>query len=280
MAEELAPRGLLDGVHRVLTPEYVEFDFVLAGLMSRFLAWVIDLLVVIGGTLASSMMISQVFALFPGLGQAVFFVAYFLIDWGYGIVTETVWSGQTLGKKALGLRVIQQSGVRIGFLQAVIRNLVRLVDRQPALFLVGPGFYLLGGAVAAFSQSQQRLGDMLAGTIVVRERRTRLPASIVRPAAESPFGTDPRWRSLLGRVSSEERELLVSAALRREELALEARLKLFAALSDRLQRELQIDKPEHLSDENLVIWVVSTLVSEQQKKRPGAPLRSTRRTLR
>lgn len=274
MAEAFQTRGLLDGVHRVTTPEYVEFDFVLAGLMSRFLAWLVDLLIVAALTVASVIVISQVLALFPGLGQAVIFISYFLIDWGYAIATETFWSGQTVGKRVLGLRVIQQSGVRIGFYQAVIRNLVRVVDRQPAIMLFGPGFYLLGGAVAAFSGSQQRLGDMLAGTVVVRERRTRLPASISRPAAESPFGADPRWRALLGRVSSEERELLVSAALRREELGAEARLKLFAALSDRLQRELSIEKPEHLSDENLVLWVVSTLVGEQQK-RPRAPLRST-----
>ncbi|HYV45669.1 MAG TPA: RDD family protein [Myxococcaceae bacterium] len=271
MAEEALP-PLLDGVHRVLTPEYVEFDFVLAGLMSRFLAWAIDLLIILGLTLATAMLVSNVFALFPGLGQAVMFVAFFLIDWGYGICTETFWSGQTVGKRALGLRVIQQSGVRIGFLQAVLRNLARLVDRQPAIFLVGPGLYLLGGAVAVFSGSGQRLGDMVAGTVVIRERRTRLPASIVRPAADSPFGADPRWRAALGRVSSEERELLISAALRREELANEARLKLFAALSDRLQRELSLEKPPHLSDENLVLWVVSTLVGEQQKK-PRAPLR-------
>ncbi|HEY8210108.1 MAG TPA: RDD family protein [Myxococcaceae bacterium] len=275
MAEELAPRGLLDGAHRVLTPEYVEFDFVLAGSMSRFLAWLLDLLIIIALTWTSGMLINSVFVLFPSLGVGVFWIAYFLIDWGYGIATETFWSGQTVGKRVLDLRVIQQSGVRIGFLQAVIRNLARLVDRQPAILLFGPGLYLLGGAVAAFSRSGQRLGDMLAGTVVVRERRTRLPASIIRPAAESPFGADPRWRALLGRVSSEERELLVSAALRREELGSEARLKLFAALSDRLQRELSIEKPQHLSDENLVLWVVSTLVGDQQKK-PRAPLRSTR----
>jgi len=266
---EAPPRGLLDGVHRVVTPEYVEFDFVLAGLMGRFLAWLIDLGIVIGLTLATSIVVSNVLALFPGLGRAVMFVAFFLIDWGYGIATETFWSGQTAGKKALGLRVIQTSGVRIGFLQAAIRNLARVVDRLPL-------FYLLGGAVAAFSRSQQRLGDMLAGTVVVRERRTRLPASIVRPAAESPFGAEPRWRAQLGRIASEERELLISAALRREELQLEARLKLFAELSARLQRELQIDKPPHLSDENLVLWVVSALVAaEQQRQR--APLRSTPR---
>ncbi|HVE83350.1 MAG TPA: RDD family protein [Myxococcales bacterium] len=262
-------RGLLDGVHRVVTPEYVEFDFVLAGLMGRFLAWCIDLVIVVALAIATGLVLENGFAFLPELGRALWLVVFFAIDWGYGIATETAWSGQTVGKKALGLRVIQTSGVRIGFLQAVIRNLARVVDRLPLL-------YLLGAAVAAFSESQQRLGDMLAGTVVIRERRTRLPASIVRPAAESPFGADPRWRALLGRVSTEERELLISAALRREELALEARLKLFAALSGRLQRELQIEKPEHLSDENLVIWVVSALVGDQKGKRPRAPLRSTR----
>src|SRR6185369_12334648 len=126
------------------------------GLMSRFLAWLLDLIIVIGLTVASVIVITQVLAFFPGVGQAVIFITYFLLDWGYAIATETFWSGQTVGKRVLGLRVIQQSGVRIGFYQAVICNLVRVVDRQPAFMLFGPGFYLLGAAVAAFSGSQQR----------------------------------------------------------------------------------------------------------------------------
>jgi uncharacterized RDD family membrane protein YckC len=253
------PRGLLDGVHRVLTPEYVEFEFVLAGLMSRFLAWLVDLFMVLALTTAAWVVIAQALAFFPGFAQAVFFVAYFLIDWGYAIATETFWSGQTVGKRVLGLRVIQQSGVRIGFLQAVIRNLARAVDRLPL-------FYLVGAVAAVFSRSHQRLGDMMAGTIVVRERRTKLPASIIRPPAESPFGSDPRWRAQLPRLAAEERELLISAALRREELAMDARLKLFAELSSRLQATLGIDKPEHLSDENLVLWVVSSIAAEESRR--------------
>ena len=59
----------------------------------------------------------------PGFANAFFVVIYFLVDWGYGIFLETVWSGQTVGKRVMSLRVIQESGVRIGFYHAALRNL-------------------------------------------------------------------------------------------------------------------------------------------------------------
>ena len=117
--------GTLDGAHTVLTPEYVEFDFVLAGLYSRFLAWLVDgVLVMVLSSLIITVLSVTLFA-FPGFASALSFVIYFLVDWGYGIAFETWWSGQTIGKRMMGLRVIQESGVRIGFYQAALRNLVR-----------------------------------------------------------------------------------------------------------------------------------------------------------
>jgi uncharacterized RDD family membrane protein YckC len=172
-----APAPLLDGLHTVLTPEYVEFRFTLAGLYSRFLAWLVDALLVLGGTGALLSGLSLVMAAFPGFASALGIVLYFLVDWGYGIALETAWSGQTVGKKLLGLRVIQRSGVRIGFHHAALRNLARPVDRLPLL-------YLVGGVTALLSGSTQRLGDMLAGTLVVRERRLQAPSALGVPAGE------------------------------------------------------------------------------------------------
>ena len=165
------PDTLLDGTHAVLTPEYVEFRFVLAGLYSRFLAWLLDALIVAGCTIAVVMALGMAGMAAPGFASAVGFVLYFLVDWGYGIALETIWSGQTVGKRVMGLRVIQQSGVRIGFYHAALRNLARPVDRLPF-------FYLVGGLTALLSGSHQRLGDMLAGTIVVRERRLKAPSAL------------------------------------------------------------------------------------------------------
>ena len=266
MTEE---RSLLEGHHTVLTPEYVEFDFVLAGLFSRFLAWFIDTLLTIA--LASVLLIGLSLAMFafPGFASALSIVVWFLIDWGYGIFLESAWSGQTVGKRAMGLRVLQESGVRIGFLHAVLRNLARPIDRLPF-------FYAVGGTAALFSQSQQRLGDMLAGTIVVRERRLKIPASIGRPEGETTLLEDPLFRSRIAKLSAEEEALIFSAALRREELAMEARLSLFAALSQRLQDDADVFKPAHLSDEKLVLLCAAALAKRNAERTAASPARKQR----
>lgn len=246
------PDTLLDGTHTVLTPEYVEFRFTLAGIYSRFLAWLLDTLIVMVGTSAVLMGLSMAMAVFPGFASALGFVIYFLVDWGYGIALETAWSGQTVGKRVMGLRVIQRSGVRIGFYHAALRNLARPVDRLPFL-------YLVGGVTALLSGSHQRLGDMLAGTIVVRERRLKAPSAIGAAAGEGLLA-DPLFVSRVKRLSAETREVVLSAALRREELRMEARLRLFSALGTKLQELLAMEKPAHLSDEKWTLLVAAALI--------------------
>jgi uncharacterized RDD family membrane protein YckC len=305
----------LDGQHRVLTPEYVEFDFVLAGMLTRFLAWLVDSLVSI--TLSIAIVFIPVFAVYlggaaaiaglvlffvrrsrspdepqvlplalvaagalliagglamkfiaPGIGFALVIFLYFLVDWGYAIVLEGLWSGQTVGKRVFGLRVIQESGVRIGWMQALLRNLTRPVDRMPA-------FYLVGGATALFTPSQQRLGDLLAGTVVVRERRLKIPASLSRPDGDTALLTDPDFRARVAKLSAEEETVLFNAAMRREELGMEARLNLFSTLSTRLQDEVGFFKPPHLSDEKLVLLVTAALAARRtEKSRAARPRRA------
>lgn len=251
-------RATLDGHHRVLTPEYVEFDFVLAGLFSRFLAWLVDTAVTVVLALLTIFLLSVALA-FTGLSGAVGFVVWFLVDWGYGMVLEAAWSGQTLGKRILGLRVLQESGVRVSPLQAVLRNLTRPVDRLPL-------FYLVGGAAALLSKSQQRLGDLLAGTIVVRERRLKLPAALSRAEGETALLQEAFFQQRVARLSADEEALLFSAAARREELGIDARLNLFAALSRFLQEERSFHKPQNLSDEKLVLLVVAALATRSKAR--------------
>jgi uncharacterized RDD family membrane protein YckC len=250
---------LLDGSHTVLTPEYVEFRFTLAGIYSRFLAWLLDAAIVLTCTTAVLIGLNLVMAFFPGFASAMSIVIYFLVDWGYAIALETAWSGQTVGKRVMHLRVIQESGVRIGFYHAALRNLARPVDRLPIL-------YLVGGLTALVSRSHQRLGDMLAGTIVVRERRLKVPSALGTTGQEQLLA-DPLFVSRVKKLSTEEREVILSAALRREELGLEARLQLFAALSARLQEALAMDKPAHLSDEKWTLLVAAALVPAPDPKR-------------
>lgn len=272
----MADERLLDGNHAVLTPEFVEFDFVLAGLLSRMLAWLIDSLVVFGIVIVAGIIFSIAGSAAPGFASALFMIAWFAVDWGYFILLETIWSGQTLGKKALGLRVIQESGVRIGFLHAALRNLTRPFDRLPAMFfgMAGPGFYAVGGLCAFLSKSHQRLGDMLAGTVVVRERRLKIPASLSRPDVELTLLQDPTFRARVARLSSEEEALIFAAALRREELGMEARLSLFQSLAQRLQDDADFHKPPHLSDEKLVLLVAAALVSRSAERRKASTGRS------
>lgn len=238
----------LSARHEVLTPEYVAFHFELAGPVSRALAWALDGLVVVATAGLTVVLVAPLLP--PGFATAFGFVSYFLLEWGYGVALETAWSGQTLGKRALGLRVIQASGVRLTFPQALLRNLVRPVDRLPLL-------YGVGAVVALLSSRRQRLGDLLAGTVVVVERRRALPASLFAPQAELSALDSPAFRAQVARLSNEEAAVLVSAALRRDELGLPARVRLFADLAARLHQELGLVKPPHLSDEKLCLLVAS-----------------------
>jgi uncharacterized RDD family membrane protein YckC len=272
----------LDGAYTVLTPEYVEFNFVLAGMMSRFLALLIDTFVSIVLTVVLFFLV-VLFQMFltaagamvggaglarelTGVGFAAQFVVWFLVDWGYMVLLEVAWNGQTIGKRVMGLRVIQDSGVRLGVYPALLRNLVRPVDKLPAL-------YLVGGVTALFSDAHQRLGDLLAGTIVVRERRLRIPAQLERPEGDTALLADPDFRARVAKLSAEEETVLFSAALRREELGMDARLNLFAALARRLEEDLGFTKPSHLSDEKLVLLVTAALAarSAQRRNAPVSP---------
>jgi uncharacterized RDD family membrane protein YckC len=267
-----APALQLDGTHKVLTPEYVEFDFVLAGIYARVLAWLIDFVVamvlfwiVVWIATFTSLVTAFAGDSVGGFGGAFLFIAWFLIDWFYAIFLEMIWSGQTVGKKVMGLRVIQESGVRVDPVQSAIRNLIRPVDRLPLT-------YLVGGIAALFSKSHQRLGDMAAGTVVVRERRLKIPASLSRPEGDTSLLNDPDFRARVAKLTAEEEALFFSAAIRREELGMEARLNLFATLSQRLQDDLGFFKPEHLSDEKLVLLVTAAAAARQAEKR-GRPLK-------
>jgi uncharacterized RDD family membrane protein YckC len=150
--------------YRLETPEIVTLDFEPAGIGSRMLAALIDYLAIAGMeillVLAAFLIYltgARVLALVIGLTVG------FIIFWGYFILYETVWAGQTPGKRALHIRVIKTTGYPIGFVDATIRNVVRLADFLPSLYGIG--------LVSMFVSSQaRRLGDYAAGTLVVKER--------------------------------------------------------------------------------------------------------------
>jgi uncharacterized RDD family membrane protein YckC len=150
------------------TPEQTVLEFPLAGIGSRSLAVAIDtflqagagiLLAIVGGLIALG-------GIFPQVGKqwgyAILIFLGFLVQFGYFAFFEAVWNGQTPGKRWAHLRVIQDSGRPIAAQEAILRNLLRIVDSLPL-------FYGTGIITSLISPQNKRLGDYLAGTVVVRE---------------------------------------------------------------------------------------------------------------
>jgi uncharacterized RDD family membrane protein YckC len=239
----------------VATPERVAFRFETAGLGSRFAAQLIDLLVLWGVLLALGLVSYGIGVL---LGQATiavvaFLVAGFLSFWAYWILPEALWSGLTVGKYVLHLRVIDASGGPITVGQAVVRNLLRIVDFLPAS-------YALGTVVMFASARNQRLGDLVAGTVVIREqmavRLADLDARAPGPGPNARVGGDPhpglRLEPRLQRfVQAYAQRRLGLTPERRAQLAAEAEPALRAALPDVVAAAGPLTALDQLADREL-----------------------------
>ena len=164
------------------TPERVPLHFALASIGNRFLACAIDhalqaltiIVMAIAFTLiANYSSVGDRLSNAPKWVQAVLIIIVFLIVSSYFAFFEWIWNGQTPGKRWLKLRVIREDGRPVTFWEAAVRNLLRVVDMQFAP--VFP-FYSIGLIAVFVSSRDQRLGDMVAGTVVVREREAEAPA--------------------------------------------------------------------------------------------------------
>ena len=167
-AEEEAKIDAVDTAAEVETPEHIRFRYDVAGPARRFFAYFLDLLLrgAIIAVLGVVLMLAG-FAAGDTLGNAsigVLLVIVFLAEWLYYVICEMIWSGRTPGKMALQLRVVSERGHPLSFWQSFLRNLARGADALPNLYAVG---VLVMGQDPRF----RRLGDMLAGTMVVVEKR-------------------------------------------------------------------------------------------------------------
>jgi len=205
-------RQPLDTTVTVVSPENIAFQFRLAGPAARMMAFVLDALVI--GVAAAAMLfalgiLGTVAEAFAGL----FLIALFFIWWGYGAASEVLANGRTAGKAALGLRVVSQTGLSINPPQAILRNLLRVVDIAPPFF---PGVVCM-----AFTRRLQRLGDLAAGTMVVLDRTRRPPRPPrvdAAPVELVPTGFHPDARLLEALAAYVGRRTDLSTA-RRQELA-------------------------------------------------------------
>jgi uncharacterized RDD family membrane protein YckC len=153
---------MLDTFREVHTPEGVALRLPAAGPVPRALAWMIDMAIRFGVLGAST----AVLGLLGKAGMGVYLIFIFLMLWAYPVVCEAMFDGQTPGKRALELRVVSVDGAPVGWLAAFVRNLMRTVDMLP----VGYAFGMITGFCDPFGR---RLGDMVAGTLVVHAPRER-----------------------------------------------------------------------------------------------------------
>jgi uncharacterized RDD family membrane protein YckC len=254
---------MIDDSYDLRTPEQIDLQYDLAGLGSRFLAMLLDS--VIQGALM--MAVAMVFGLGAALlgrslgdlfsrggnvlivvGVSVAGLLIFAVFWGYFIFFELVWNGQTPGKRAAGIRVLTARGEPVTVVHSLVRNVLRIVDALPSA-------YMIGAICILVTPRSQRLGDLAAGTIVVRERHAEIPRAL--PPLDPSLALPPH----LAGVFTSADVLLARDFVRRAPYLLPARRaelsrQVVGTLRGRLTAAGQTPPPG-FSDEHLLAAVVA-----------------------
>lgn len=252
--------------YRVETPEQIGLDYDIAGLGTRFQAALIDTLI-LGFTITLILCIGtfglalSLSAVADGEAAAIWAFAIitllvFAIFWGYYVFFETIWHGQTPGKRRMGLRVIRDGGYPIGFSQAALRNIVRIAD-----FL--PFSYAIGATVMLFDKQSRRLGDFVAGTLVVKEPRDVTLDAMVHAAPLAPASTagwptsfgqpqaDPNRIPNLNRLTPDDQSLIREYFVRRRTLSPQASQQLALRLATAFAAKLEFTPAGDVPDQFL-----------------------------
>ncbi len=247
------------------TPELVSIEMPLAGIGSRFIALLVDYLIWFAGllvlVLASSVILPAIHAfnrISETWAEALVIFTFFLLNWGYFTLFEAFWNGRTPGKRVARIRVIQRSGRAIGLFESMARNLVRYVDQLPFFYGVG--------VIAMFVTKQhQRLGDLAAGTLVVRDREIETPlwgdagsrtftAQFFAPSAPVP---EPHSLVTLpaagvAKLSSSDLEVLEGFFARRLDMSMETREAIASRIASAIQAKSGLQIPEGASVETFL----------------------------
>jgi uncharacterized RDD family membrane protein YckC len=225
---------------RISTPEGVDVELTLAGIGSRFIAATLDLMVQGAVLLAAGLLLGVIGGDGEGWSVAAFSIVFFLVFFAYDVLFEVRSRGRTLGKHWTGLRVVRTGGRPVTFVPSCVRNVMRIVDVLPAMYAIGMLSIFVTGR-------NQRLGDLAAGTLIVRERPGGLPyVSTPFPASTvDAVGWD------VSAVSASDIGTVRQFLARREELELGARDDLANDLERRL-RPLVAGAPEGLDAEDFL----------------------------
>jgi uncharacterized membrane protein SpoIIM required for sporulation/uncharacterized RDD family membrane protein YckC len=225
---------------QVETPEHVTLDLEIAGVGSRALAALIDMLVLVGSALGVFIVLAIVagFGVTIGsIGGALLMLGGYAAWTGYFILFEGLRQGQTPGKRMVGIRVVSDTGNAVSLSAAAARNLLRIAD-----FLPPP--YLIGTLLVALHPRGKRLGDMVAGTVVARDRPSELAVS-TRPQTRQA----PAPLSLIPELTDAEFRVVAQFESRQAQLTQPARVRLAAAIARRLADHpapAGVDDLEHL----------------------------------
>ncbi len=243
----------------VATGESVAFAYELAGLGSRFFAVFLDFSLQLAVAAAA---IALAVWLVPGsvshgktapagklaasLLVALAVIAAFLLFFGYFIIFEWLWQGRTPGKRLVGIRVVRDGGFPLDFTSSVIRNVVRILE-------FSLGFYAVSAVIVLLSPRNRRLGDMAAGTLVVRDARFE------RASAIAPRGRE-RDDPVVRELSPAECDLIRSYAARRGPLNPAARAAVAGNIASLVRPKLGATF-EHLSDDDLLVHLAQTALT-------------------
>lgn len=240
---------------KLITPEGFSFPLPLAGVARRTLAWILDECVIVGSLNFIFQILHAVRLVLPGFASAAGAITSAIASVLYFAALEWLWHGQTIGKRALGLRVMDAHGLTLDGYQVLFRNLMRMVDFLPAV-------YLTGAATVLATRRSQRLGDMVAGTVVARRPE---------PIRETQRWEGPaKYNSLLEdralalrlreRTTPEEGSLVRETLERGERLAPSDRAALFQQLTDHFDDRVRFPAGLRatLADEQILrgIWQV------------------------
>jgi uncharacterized RDD family membrane protein YckC len=214
------------------TPEQIPLEFPLAGIGSRFLAIALDTLLQVLGSLLiifiAELVLPTVARWTPRAwtwGAALLLLAFFVLYSGYYALFEVFWNGQTPGKRLVRLRVIGDQGRPLTVYEAILRNLLRIVDQLPGIYVVG--------IISVFlTERNQRLGDIAAGTVVVHEKAMQ-DVQPDFPASSPSQATAPGLQ-----ISPEELELIERFLQRRYDLSPEVRQRSAEQIAARLRARL------------------------------------------
>lgn len=155
---------MLDGRLSLITPEGVRLLMTPAGPYLRAGAWLLDMVIFLIAVFLVRMLVPN-----TKLGEGLALIATFILYWGYPILCEVYWKGQTLGKRAVDLQVVRSDGLPVGWRESTLRNLLLVADLLPL-------FYLTGLASMMLDPRFRRVGDIVAGTMVIhRDRKAERP---------------------------------------------------------------------------------------------------------